>query len=82
MPVVRSLVNAGLTLICEVKLNETSFSVLSVHAPDASMRDSFGEFIGQWQTVYKVMPEFKVVLADMQTFLSELRLWLVETLSE
>src|SRR4051794_5931545 len=74
--VVRSLVNAGLTLICEVKLNESSFSVLSISSPDANMRDSFGEFIGQWQSVYKVMPEFKVILADMQTFLSELRLWL------
>jgi len=74
--IVRSLVNAGVTLVCEVKLNETSFSVLSITSPDAGMKDSFGEFIGQWQTVYKVMPEFKVILADMQTFLSELRLWL------
>jgi extracellular factor (EF) 3-hydroxypalmitic acid methyl ester biosynthesis protein len=74
--IVRSLVNAGLTLVCEVKLNESSFSVLSLAAPDASMRESFGEFIGQWQTIYKVIPEFKVVLADMQTFLSDLRLWL------
>ena len=74
--VVRNLVNAGLTLICEVNLNEGSFSVLSLESPDASMRENFAEFLGQWQTVYKVMPEFKVVLADMQTFLSELRLWL------
>jgi extracellular factor (EF) 3-hydroxypalmitic acid methyl ester biosynthesis protein len=74
--VVRSLVNAGLTLVCEVKLNEASFCVLSLSAPDANLRESFGEFIGQWQRVYKVMPEFKVVLADMQTFLSDLRLWL------
>jgi extracellular factor (EF) 3-hydroxypalmitic acid methyl ester biosynthesis protein len=74
--VVRSLVNAGLTLVCEVKLNESSFSVLSISSPDAGMRESFGEFIGQWQTIYKVLPEFKVVLADMQTFLSELRIWL------
>jgi extracellular factor (EF) 3-hydroxypalmitic acid methyl ester biosynthesis protein len=74
--IVRSLVNAGLTLVCEVKLNESSFSVLSLTSPDASMRESFGEFIGQWQSIYKVLPEFKVVLADMQTFLSELRVWL------
>lgn len=74
--IVRSLVNAGMTLVCEVKLNESSFSVLSISSPDASMKESFGEFIGQWQTIYKVLPEFKVVVADMQTFLSELRLWL------
>src|SRR5262249_19557617 len=36
----------------------------------------FRDFIQHWQTVYKVLPEFKVVLADMQTFLSDLRLWL------
>lgn len=74
--VVRSLLNAGPTLMCEVKLNESSFSILSLASPDAGMRESFGEFIGQWQAVYKVIPEFKVVLADMQTFLSDLRLWL------
>jgi len=77
--IVRSLVNAGLTLVCEVKLNESSFSVLSPASPDATMSESFGEFIGQWQTIYKVLPEFKVVLADMQTFLSELRIWLDQT---
>lgn len=74
--VVRSLVNAGLTLVCEAKLNESSFSAQSVSSLAGGMREGFGEFLGHWQTVYKVMPEFKVVLADMQTFLSDLRLWL------
>jgi extracellular factor (EF) 3-hydroxypalmitic acid methyl ester biosynthesis protein len=74
--IVRSLVNAGLTLICEVKLNESSFSVVSLSSPVVGMREGFEDFMGQWQANYKVMPEFKVVLADMQTFLSDLRLWL------
>lgn len=74
--IVRSLVNAGPTLVCEVKLNESSFSLPSFSSSTRGRREDFGEFLGQWQMIYKVMPEFKVVLADMQTFLSDLRLWL------
>ena len=67
--IVRSMVNAGLTLVCEVKLNEASFCVLSISATGCKPARKLREFIGQWQRVYKVLPEFKVVIADMQTFL-------------
>jgi extracellular factor (EF) 3-hydroxypalmitic acid methyl ester biosynthesis protein len=30
----------------------------------------------EWQKFYRVSPEYKVVIADLQTFLSDLRLWL------
>ena len=33
-------------------------------------------FLRHWQRLYRVLPEFKVVVADMQTFLTDLRLWL------
>src|SRR5207302_5687063 len=29
-----------------------------------------------WEKLYRVRPEFKIVIADMQTFLTDLRLWL------
>ena len=35
-------------------------------------------FLGEWEKLYKVRPEYKLVLADMQTYLANLRLWLDE----
>jgi len=40
------------------------------------MAKEFKAFIHEWQQLYKVAPEFKVVVADIQTFLTDLRLWL------
>ena len=76
--VVSSLVNAGSALVCEARLDEASFNVASFSPAetDARVRSGFGDFLSQWQKIYRVRPEFKVVVADMQTFLSDLRLWL------
>ncbi len=75
--VVSSVVHAGATLVCEVKLQERGLN-LGAFSGCATTRasESFRTFLGQWQRVYNVLPEFKVVVADMQTFLSDLRLWL------
>lgn len=75
--VVKNLVNTGLVTICEVSLEEgwadVDFSAAT--GPD-SLGGQFKEFIQEWQKLYRVMPEYKVVLADLQTFLTDLRLWL------
>ena len=34
------------------------------------------QFVQQWQRLYRIRPELKVLIADMQTFLTDLRLWL------
>jgi len=76
--VVASLVNAGTMVVCQANLEETNFSVSSFSpaAAETRVQNGFEEFLGQWQQVYKVRPDFKVVVADMQTFLMDLRLWL------
>jgi extracellular factor (EF) 3-hydroxypalmitic acid methyl ester biosynthesis protein len=76
--VLGGLINAGTVMVCEVKLDEEGFCIASfLPAHGAThLREGFGEFLHQWQTVYRVLPEFKVVVADMQTFLMDLRLWL------
>src|SRR6266481_3003906 len=76
--VVAGLVNTGTMLICEAKLDEAAFSIGSPSPAQAErgLRGGFDDFIGQWQELYRVLPEFKVVIADMQTFLMDLRLWL------
>jgi extracellular factor (EF) 3-hydroxypalmitic acid methyl ester biosynthesis protein len=73
--VVRNVVNTGLVTICEVTLEEGWSDVDFASSPD-SISGQFKEFLGEWQKIYRVMPEYKVVLADLQTFLTDLRLWL------
>jgi extracellular factor (EF) 3-hydroxypalmitic acid methyl ester biosynthesis protein len=76
--VVSNLVNTGTVIVCEAKLDEGSFSMASFSPVEAANRvhGGFAEFLSHWQKNYKVLPEFKVVVADMQTFLADLRLWL------
>lgn len=76
--VVNNLVNTGHLVVVEAKLEESAFMVpsLDIGKSGESLRDGFSDFLRQWQETYQVRPEFKVVIADMQTFLMDLRLWL------
>jgi extracellular factor (EF) 3-hydroxypalmitic acid methyl ester biosynthesis protein len=38
--------------------------------------EQFSGFLREWQKTYKVLPEFKVVVADMQSLFTDMRLWL------
>jgi extracellular factor (EF) 3-hydroxypalmitic acid methyl ester biosynthesis protein len=76
---VRNLMNAGEILICEAALEETCW--MDLQLDPASMKNGllhqkFGDFLQEWQKSYKVLPDYKTVVADMQTFLTDLRLWL------
>lgn len=77
--VIRSLVNAGAVTVCEVALQENSWMDIEFSAEmlrNGSLREQFATFIQEWQKLYKVTSEYKVVIADMQSYLTELRLWL------
>ena len=76
--VISKLVNTGTLILCEAKLDETGFNLdFPANGNGSSQwRECFTEFLSQWQKVYRVRPEFKVVSADMQTFLADLRLGL------
>jgi extracellular factor (EF) 3-hydroxypalmitic acid methyl ester biosynthesis protein len=76
---VRNVLDTGTKIICETTLRESDWTDL--HPEIALRRDGglareFKNFLNDWQKLYKVLPEFKVVVADMQTFLHGLRLWL------
>ncbi len=75
--VVRSLVNAGTVTVCEANLDDFSFDVdfFSTAAEAGQLGVRFNEFVQEWQKVCQVRPEFKVALADIQTFLIDLRRW-------
>ena len=77
--VVRSVVDAGLAVVCEVKLEEEAWTDLVVEPGKnghSDLRHQFEEFTREWQKLYKVSPEFKLAVADLQSFLAELRVWL------
>ncbi len=79
--IVSNIIHTGTASMCEVKLDETSSNMIGFITPNGngSARAGTAEyqiFLSEWQKLYKVRPEFKVVVADMQTFLTDLRLWL------
>lgn len=77
--VVTNLVNTGTTLVCEASLEESGLNVTPLNESlrlGSGLRQGFIGFLDQWQSFQRVRPEFKDVMGDMQSFLSELRLWL------
>jgi len=77
--VVSKVVDAGAKLVCETMLDETGWTDLNfglLIKQDGHLAKEFKTFLQDWQKLYTLSPEFKIVVADMQTFLYELRLWL------
>jgi extracellular factor (EF) 3-hydroxypalmitic acid methyl ester biosynthesis protein len=76
--VVSNLLNTGIMLVCETSLDESWLDVdifAPIHQKDRLKRE-FVEFIREWEKIHQVMPAFKVVVSDMQTFLMDLRRWM------
>lgn len=75
--VVSNLINVGETLVCEATLDEHWVdSRPESWSGVGQLPVEFDDFLQQWQKTYTVLPEFKVVVADMQSLLSDMRLWL------
>lgn len=76
--VVSNLLNTGIMLVCEASLDEAWLDV-DIFAPinqkDRLFRE-FEEFVREWEKIHQVMPAFKVVVSDLQTFLVDLRKWM------
>lgn len=77
--VVSSLVNTGILLVCEVSLDESAWLDVDVFSPTGQREKLVGDFeafLAESRKIQSVSPEFKVVVADMQTLLTDLRNWL------
>src|SRR3954452_10707967 len=72
--VVKSLVDTGLMVLCEVSL-EDSWIDLDLSFSGTKLKEEFQGLIQEWQKLYRVSPEYKVLGADLNTFLTDLRLW-------
>jgi extracellular factor (EF) 3-hydroxypalmitic acid methyl ester biosynthesis protein len=76
--IVNELVNTGTVLVCEAALQDDWVDVdfAALASKNGKLRIGFDNFLQQWQKIYKIGPEYKVLVADMQTFLTDLKLWL------
>jgi extracellular factor (EF) 3-hydroxypalmitic acid methyl ester biosynthesis protein len=76
---IRNLVSTGPNAVCDANLDDGSW--LDVDLNSASMRNGhlrheFDEFIHGWQKLYRITPDYKIIIADMQSFFLNLRNWL------
>jgi extracellular factor (EF) 3-hydroxypalmitic acid methyl ester biosynthesis protein len=77
--VVHNLVDVGSQIICEATLDEahwTDLNQILALRQEGQVLKEFKTFLKDWQKFYTIAPEFKVVIADMQTYLHDLRQWL------
>ena len=77
--VIGSLINAGLTLVCEATLDEASWTDVELtpaNLANGTLVEQFEGFMHEWQKLYQVRSDYKLVVADMQSFFMDLRLWL------
>lgn len=76
--IVRQVVHTGTMLVCETDLDDTGFEpeLVAGRSQPPRLPERFTEFVRQWQPVCKVSPQFKVAVADIRTFLDDLRRWL------
>src|SRR2546425_7745073 len=76
--VVTSIVHAGTLLVCEASLEDSwieTEAFISLSEP-AHLREGFESFMRQWEKTYRILPDYKLLIADMHSYLSDLRLWL------
>jgi extracellular factor (EF) 3-hydroxypalmitic acid methyl ester biosynthesis protein len=76
--VVSNVINTGSIMVCEATLEDSwvDAGLFSLLDQEDGLRAGFDRFFQQWQKSYRVLPEYKVVVSDLQTFLADLRLWL------
>jgi extracellular factor (EF) 3-hydroxypalmitic acid methyl ester biosynthesis protein len=76
--VVSNLVNTGILLVCECTLGEDwlDVDVFTSIYQKGKLQNEFVEFLTEWEKIHHVSDGLKVVIADMQTFLMDMRRWL------
>src|ERR1035438_951822 len=65
--VIGNLINAGLTLVCEVALDEGSWTDVEIapaNAGNRKLREQYAGFMHEWQKLYQVRSDYKLLVAD------------------
>src|SRR5579859_2081815 len=76
--VISSLVTTGSGLVCEVTLDDAwvDGEILALATRREEVQSGYENFFNKWQGGYKIIPEYKLLVGDIQMFLTDLRLWL------
>src|ERR1043166_1042777 len=78
--VVNNVVHTELKVVCAAALDEEDwelqFSTTDLQAP--RIQALFKEHLREWQKLYLIRPEYKLQIADMESFFAELRVWLYQ----
>lgn len=77
--VVSKVLDVGSREAVEVMLDEKGWTNLNfglLFKQDGQLAREFKGFLRDWQKLYVLSPEFKIVVADMQSFMHDLQLWL------
>ena len=77
--VICNVMDAGTKVVCQATLSEAHW--LDVDAAvlakcDDQLLVEFDSFLGEWQKLYKVFPEYENAITKIEFFLTDLRLWL------
>ena len=75
---VSSLVNTGSMLVCEATLDEAWLEVdlFALVTEPKKLHTDFCHFLTEWERINVILPQYKVVLADMQNYFIDLKRWL------
>ncbi len=77
--VVRSVVDGGIKIICEVTLDDHSWTIsdLGVGTIDTdNVQSEFKILLQNWQKYYRVNKDYKAVISDLYFFMADLHSWL------
>jgi extracellular factor (EF) 3-hydroxypalmitic acid methyl ester biosynthesis protein len=75
---VSNLVNAGSMLVCEAILDEDWLDVdlFSLFTQPKKLQADFTDFFKEWERIHIILPQYKIIVADMQNYFMDLKRWL------
>jgi len=75
---VSNLVNTGVMLVCEATLDEAWLDVdlFALVTQPKKLQADFSDFFKEWEKIHAILPQYKIVVADMQNYFIDLRRWL------
>src|SRR5919205_4291898 len=76
--IVSNLVNTGSMLVCEATLDEAWLDVdlFAIVTEPRKLRADFMDFLREWNRISIILPQYKVVLADIRNYFIDLSRWL------